>query len=109
MVADDPGIFIDSAKLDLAKYASRPSLAKALFHYLLYVTNDTLKALDLAAKASEAASGNMVLYTPEHALGHSSIVCARVDGTMPISPAHAYTFANSILMAVCVQHTGQVR
>lgn len=56
MVSEDPGIFIDTAKLDLAKYAFRPSLAKALFYYLLYVTNDTLKALDLAAKASEAAN-----------------------------------------------------
>ena len=52
MVSDDSGVFIDTAKLDLSKYANRPSLGKALFHYLLYVTNDTLKALELAEKAT---------------------------------------------------------
>ena len=36
------------------RYAQRPALAKALFKYIMYVTNDTVKALDLAAKATEA-------------------------------------------------------
>eukprot|EP00042_Codosiga_hollandica_P043094 m.404376 g.404376 ORF g.404376 m.404376 type:complete len:503 (+) comp56475_c0_seq18:50-1558(+) len=46
-------VFIDTSKLDLRKYAGRPSLCKALFRYLLHVANDTLKALELAAIATE--------------------------------------------------------
>ena len=31
MVSDDSGMFINTAKLNLEKYAARPALAKALF------------------------------------------------------------------------------
>ena len=51
--AEDNGLFINVAKLDLRKYATRPPLAKALFLYMLHVTNDTLRATELAAFATE--------------------------------------------------------
>ena len=54
MLQGENGLFIDTNKMDLAKYAKRPSLSKALFQYMIHVTNDTVKALDLAAKATEA-------------------------------------------------------
>jgi hypothetical protein len=53
LAAEDGGLFINPAKLDLRKYATRPPLAKALFLYMLHVTNDTLRAAELAAFATE--------------------------------------------------------
>lgn len=51
LAGSDPSTFIDPARLDLEKYAARPALGKALFRYLLHVSNDTLVAMDLAAQA----------------------------------------------------------
>lgn len=53
MVSGMSDVFIDTARLDLRRYAGRPSLCKGLFRYLLHVANDTLKALELAAVATE--------------------------------------------------------
>jgi tetratricopeptide repeat protein 8 len=50
------GAFIDSARLDLRKYAARPPLAKALANYLLHVEHNPKRALELAALATEAAN-----------------------------------------------------
>eukprot|EP00045_Choanoeca_perplexa_P007419 m.66933 g.66933 ORF g.66933 m.66933 type:complete len:528 (-) comp14067_c0_seq2:87-1670(-) len=53
MLQDESGAFINVAKLDLPKYAKRPALAKALFLYLLHVDEQPVKALELAAHATE--------------------------------------------------------
>lgn len=53
MLQDSNGAFINVAKLDLKKYAKRPALAKALFLYLLHVDEQPVKALELAARATE--------------------------------------------------------
>lgn len=53
MLSADSALFINVPKLDLRKYAARPAMAKALFLYMLHVTNDTLKAIELAAVATE--------------------------------------------------------
>jgi tetratricopeptide repeat protein 8 len=50
------GAFIDSARLDLRKYAGKPALAKALASYLLHVEHNPRRALDLAAFATEASN-----------------------------------------------------
>jgi len=50
------GAFVDSARLDLRKYAEKPALAKALAMYLLHVEHNPKRALELAALATEAAS-----------------------------------------------------
>jgi hypothetical protein len=42
LASGDPTVFIDTSKLDLQKYATRPSLARALFEYIMHVANDTL-------------------------------------------------------------------
>lgn len=48
------GPFIEAARLDLRKYASRPALGKALLDYLLYVDHDPRRAMELAALATVA-------------------------------------------------------
>ncbi|EGD72448.1 hypothetical protein PTSG_00470 [Salpingoeca rosetta] len=55
MLSGDDGTFIDVSKLDLRKYAFRRGLARALVLYILHVLNDTGKAMELAAYATEAA------------------------------------------------------
>ena len=53
MVSEDNGVFINIAKLDLKKYSRRPALAKSLFLYLVHVEDQPVKALELAAHATE--------------------------------------------------------
>jgi tetratricopeptide repeat protein 8 len=55
MLSEPSGIFIDVDRLDLARYATRPHIAKALCDYLLYHDHNPRKALELAAKATAAA------------------------------------------------------
>ena len=55
MLSEPSGIFIDVDRLDLARYARRPHIAKALCDYLLYHDHNPRKALELAAKATAAA------------------------------------------------------
>ena len=47
--------FLDVERLDLARFAARPAVAKALFDYILAVDHNPRKALELAAAASSAA------------------------------------------------------
>ena len=49
------GVFIDAARLDLARYAKRPALAQALAGYLLYVDGDAMRVLELASAATAIA------------------------------------------------------
>lgn len=59
MNQNDPnGPFIDASQMDLAKYATRPPLAKALCDYILYVDRNPKLALDLCAQATEVAKYN---------------------------------------------------
>eukprot|EP00752_Nemacystus_decipiens_P006899 g6197.t1 len=44
--------FIDSSRLDLRRYARKPSLAMVLADYLIFVERNPRKALDLAAEAT---------------------------------------------------------
>lgn len=46
-------VFVDPASIDVAKYAGRPEIAKALVDYLLYVGNAPYKAVELCASSSE--------------------------------------------------------
>ncbi len=55
LVSAPGGAFIDAARLDLARYAAQPALAKALGGYLLHVDADTKRVLELAAAATAAA------------------------------------------------------
>jgi tetratricopeptide repeat protein 8 len=43
------------ATLNLAKYAKKPAIGKALCDYLIYVARDPKKALELCAEATQAA------------------------------------------------------
>ena len=52
MKSEEGGPFINVEQLDLQKYASRPSLGKALCDYLLYSEHNPKKALELAAHAT---------------------------------------------------------
>ena len=49
------GVFVDVARLDLARYAKRPALAQALAGYLLYVDGDAMRVLELASAATAAS------------------------------------------------------
>jgi len=40
MLSSPDGPFLNLARLDMAKYAARPSLAKALFEYIFHHEND---------------------------------------------------------------------
>eukprot|EP00398_MALV-I-01_sp_L67-1_P000936 gene936-802_t len=52
MQADGEGVFIRVEHLDLAKYAQRPIIAKALCDYLLYYMHNPRRALELASEAT---------------------------------------------------------
>lgn len=54
MLSTPDGPFINLARLNFAKYAARPNLAKALFEYIFHHENDVRNALELAALATEA-------------------------------------------------------
>lgn len=53
MLTNPEGPFINISRLNLAKYAQKPNLAKALFEYIFHHENDVKNALDLAALATE--------------------------------------------------------
>ncbi|XP_030307811.1 tetratricopeptide repeat protein 8 isoform X2 [Calypte anna] len=55
MITNPDGPFINLSRLNLAKYAQKPKLAKALFEYIFHHENDIKNALDLAALATEHA------------------------------------------------------
>ncbi|NXO03494.1 TTC8 protein, partial [Rhinopomastus cyanomelas] len=55
MLTSPDGPFINLSRLNLAKYAQKPKLAKALFEYIFHHENDIKNALDLAALATEHA------------------------------------------------------
>ncbi|EDV29838.1 Tetratricopeptide repeat protein 8 [Trichoplax sp. H2] len=54
MLSQPDGPFINVARLNLSKYASRPNLSKVLFEYLFHHENDIRSALELAALTTEA-------------------------------------------------------
>ncbi|XP_059160316.1 tetratricopeptide repeat protein 8-like isoform X1 [Physella acuta] len=55
MLSSPEGPFINLARLNMTKYAARPSLAKGLFEYIFHHENDVRNALELAALATEAS------------------------------------------------------
>ncbi|XP_033892683.2 tetratricopeptide repeat protein 8-like isoform X3 [Acipenser ruthenus] len=55
MLTHPEGPFINLSRLNLAKYAQKPNLSKALFEYIFHHENDVKNALDLAALATEHA------------------------------------------------------
>eukprot|EP00708_Paratrimastix_pyriformis_P002694 GAFH01001446.1.p1 GENE.GAFH01001446.1~~GAFH01001446.1.p1 ORF type:complete len:500 (+),score=205.90 GAFH01001446.1:113-1612(+) len=55
LASSAPGAMIDTSRLDLAKYAARPGLAKILCDYILYVEHNPRLAFQLAALATEKA------------------------------------------------------
>lgn len=55
MLSSPNGQFINLARLDFAKYAARPNLAKGLFEYIFHHENDVRNALELAALATETS------------------------------------------------------
>ncbi|XP_010166378.2 tetratricopeptide repeat protein 8-like, partial [Antrostomus carolinensis] len=55
ILTNPDGPFINLSRLNLAKYAQKPKLAKALFEYIFHHENDVKNALDLAALATEHA------------------------------------------------------
>lgn len=67
MLSQKDGPFINLARLNVGKYASRPNIAKALFEYLFYHENAVREALDLAAQvplnaANEGLNGRHATY-----------------------------------------------
>jgi tetratricopeptide repeat protein 8 len=58
MVSQDNGTggpFIDASRMDFKKYAQRPSLARALCDYILYVDHNPRRALELCNECTQAA------------------------------------------------------
>ncbi|CAG9463813.1 unnamed protein product [Pedinophyceae sp. YPF-701] len=53
MLTQPGGMFIDVERLNLAKYASRPHLSRALCDYILYHERNPRKAVELAAHATK--------------------------------------------------------
>ena len=48
------GLFVKfQARLNVAKYAKKPSVSKALFEYILYHENSVREAMDLAAQVRD--------------------------------------------------------
>ncbi|KAM8920796.1 tetratricopeptide repeat protein 8 isoform 2-T2 [Pelodytes ibericus] len=55
MLTHPDGAFINLSRLNVAKYAEQPNLAKTLFEYIFHHENDVKNALELAAMATEHA------------------------------------------------------
>nr|XP_032819549.1 tetratricopeptide repeat protein 8 [Petromyzon marinus] len=55
MLSSPDGPFIHLSRLNFAKYAQQPSVAKPLFEYILHHENDVKNALELASLATEHA------------------------------------------------------
>ncbi len=55
MMAEAGGPFINPERLDLRKYASRPTLSRALMDYILYVDHNVKRGAELAALAVAAS------------------------------------------------------
>ncbi|KAL1117913.1 hypothetical protein AAG570_004226 [Ranatra chinensis] len=55
MITQPDGPFIQVSRLNLAKYAAIPGVAKPLFQYIFYHENDVRNALDLAVEATKAS------------------------------------------------------
>lgn len=53
MISQPDGPFINLARLNVAKYAAIPNVAKPLFDYIYYHENDIRQALDFAAQATQ--------------------------------------------------------
>ncbi len=53
--AGGPGQFIDLARINIDSFVKRPALAKALMDYALYHEHNPKRALEIGAKATEAA------------------------------------------------------
>ncbi|XP_014238958.2 tetratricopeptide repeat protein 8 [Trichogramma pretiosum] len=53
MLTEPGGPFIQLSRLNVSKYASQPSIAKALFEYIYHHENDPRYALDLAVQATQ--------------------------------------------------------
>eukprot|EP01062_Namystynia_karyoxenos_P073916 TRINITY_DN7072_c0_g1_i1.p1 TRINITY_DN7072_c0_g1~~TRINITY_DN7072_c0_g1_i1.p1 ORF type:complete len:543 (+),score=208.66 TRINITY_DN7072_c0_g1_i1:87-1631(+) len=58
MRSEPGGPFIKADRLDMAKYAQRPPLAKVLCDFVLYHDHNPRRALELAAEATKAAEYN---------------------------------------------------
>jgi len=59
MLAQKDGPFINLARLNVGKYSSRQTVAKALFEYIFYHENSVREALDLSAQVRRVlAIGN---------------------------------------------------
>ena len=56
LLGDTSGPFINVDRLDLRKYAGRPSLARVLCDYILYHDHNPRKALELCAHATKATN-----------------------------------------------------
>ncbi|XP_017784582.1 PREDICTED: tetratricopeptide repeat protein 8 [Nicrophorus vespilloides] len=54
ILSQSDGPFIQVSRLNLAKYARDPCLAKPLFEYIFYATGDARAALELAVQATQA-------------------------------------------------------
>lgn len=54
IISQRDGLFIQVSRLNLAKYATNPCLAKPLFEYLFYYEGDVRNAMELAVQATQA-------------------------------------------------------
>ncbi|XP_053977839.1 tetratricopeptide repeat protein 8 [Hylaeus volcanicus] len=53
MLTEPGGPFIQLSRLNISKYANKPSIAKPLFEYIYYHEHDVRYALDLAVQATQ--------------------------------------------------------
>ena len=65
MLSQPDGPFINLARLNVGKYASKPVIAKALFEYILYHENLVREAMDLASQVRQMPLnlGHLILTT----------------------------------------------
>lgn len=54
MISEKDGPFINLSRLNIAKYAKNPQLAKPLFEYIFYHEGDVRNAMELAVQATQA-------------------------------------------------------
>lgn len=76
------GPFINTNRLDLAKYACRPDLARVLCDYLLYYEHNVKKAMELCHHALKqtgmSTSCSLLVYRSELVLFSGSTLSAQI-------------------------------
>jgi hypothetical protein len=107
MLSEASGPFINVDKLDLAKYAKRPMLARVLCDYILYHDHNPKKALELCAYSTQKVRGlrgSLAVWTSPLPLTHFTIFFDSPFSSWSLLSFNllSFPFCHNLLMTHCV-------